>query len=282
MWFISLQIKTLCGILNYGYNLTVVFVFIFINKKGITLFISQKSKADFLCGLRQGIPIALGYLSVSFGFGITAANEGLSPWIALLISMTNLTSAGQVAGLSIIVAGGSYFEIALAEFIINLRYALMSLALSQKADKTLTTPHRLTTAFGITDEIFAVASGRYSEVSCHFLYGLILLPFLGWSAGTLCGGIAGNILPARLCSALGIAIYGMFFAIIIPPSRDSRGILTVVLLAAALSCAIKYIPLFAGISTGFSIIICGVISAVVGAVFFPQPNSDDTDGGEKR
>ncbi len=244
------------------------------------MFISQKSKADFLCGLRQGIPIALGYLSVSFGFGIAAANAGLSPWIALLISMTNLTSAGQVAGLSIIASCGSYFEMALAEFIINLRYALMSLALSQKVDKTLTTPHRITTAFGITDEIFAVASGRYDEVSRHFLYGLILLPFLGWSAGTLIGGIAGNILPARLCSALGILVYGMFFAIIIPPSRDSHGILTVVLLAAALSCAIKYIPAFSGITTGFSIIICGVISATLGAVFFPQ-STDKTDGGDE-
>ena len=130
----------------------------FNSKKGSFLFIPQKSKTDFLCGLRQGIPIALGYISVSFGFGIAAANAGLSPWIALLISMTNLTSAGQVAGLSIIVTGGSYIEMAIAEFIINLRYSLMSLSLSQKADKSLTVPHRLVTAFGITDETFVVSS----------------------------------------------------------------------------------------------------------------------------
>lgn len=244
------------------------------------MFIPQKAKTDFLCGLRQGIPIALGYLSVSFGFGIAAANAGLSPWIALLISMTNLTSAGQVAGLSIIVAGSSYVEMALAEFVINLRYALMSLSLSQKADKSLTVPHRITTSFGITDEIFAVASGRPGEVSRQFLYGLIFLPFLGWSAGTLCGSIAGNILPPRLCSALGLAIYGMFFAIIIPPSRDSHGILTVVLTAAILSCELRYIPLFNGVSSGFSIILCGVIGALIGALCFPhEPGSESGDNG---
>lgn len=255
-------------------------VFILTVRRSYLLYIPQKSRADFLCGLRQGIPIALGYISVSFGFGIAAANAGLSPWIALLLSMTNLTSAGQVAGLSIIVAGGSYLEMAIAEFVINLRYALMSLSLSQKADKSLTVPHRLVTAFGITDEIFAVASGRPGEVSRQFLYGLILLPFLGWSAGTLLGGIAGNILPPRLCSALGLAIYGMFFAIIIPPARQSRGILTVVLLAAVLSCVIRYLPIFAGVSSGFSIILCGVFGAVVGAVFFPR-RSDPADGGDK-
>lgn len=251
----------------------------FNSKKGSFLFIPQKSKTDFLCGLRQGIPIALGYISVSFGFGIAAANAGPSPWIALLISMTNLTSAGQVAGLSIIVTGGSYIEMAIAEFIINLRYSLMSLSLSQKADKSLTVPHRLVTAFGITDEIFAVAAGRPGELSRHFLYGLIFLPFLGWSAGTLLGGIAGNILPPRLCSALGLAIYGMFFAIIIPPARKSRGILIVVLVAAGLSCALRYIPLFAGVSSGTSIILCGVIGAVVGAVCFPR-KPDPTEGGD--
>lgn len=242
------------------------------------MYNSQKSKTDFLCGLRQGIPIALGYLSVSFGFGITAANAGLSPWLALLISMTNLTSAGQVAGLSIIVAGGSYMEMALAELVINLRYALMSLSLSQKTDKTLTVPHRITTAFGITDEIFAVASGRPGEISRYFLYGLILLPFLGWSTGTLLGGIAGNILPERLCSALGLAIYGMFFAIIIPPARDSVGILTVVLVSAVCSCALRYIPIFSGVSAGFSIILCGIFGALAGTIFFPRRSN----GGDER
>lgn len=243
------------------------------------MFISQKTKADFFCGLRQGIPIALGYISVSFGFGIAAANAGLSPWIALLISMTNLTSAGQVAGLSIMVAGGGYIEMAVAEFVINLRYSLMSLSLSQKADKSLTVPHRLVTAFGITDEIFAVAAGRPGEVSRQFLYGLIHLPFLGWSAGTLLGGIAGNILPPRLCSALGLAIYGMFFAIIIPPTRRSRGILVTVLTAAGLSCVFRYVPVFKGVSAGTSIILCGVFGAVIGAVCFPR-KPDSTDGGD--
>lgn len=229
-------------------------------------------------GLRHGIPIALGYLSVSFGIGITAVSQGLSVWTAVLISLTNLTSAGQVAGLSIIAAGGTFVEMALTQLVINLRYALMSLSLSQKADESLNTPRRLVTAFGITDEIFAVASGRSGDVSAHYLYGLILLPVIGWTSGTLLGGLAGTILPEMLCSALGLAIYGMFIAIIIPPARAAVGVCVVVALSAVCSCILTYVPLFSGISSGFSIIICALIAALAGAVFFPRKGN--TEGGE--
>ena len=228
-------------------------------------------------GLRHGIPIGLGYLSVSFSFGIAAVSQGLSVLTAVLISLTNLTSAGQVAGLSIIVSGGTFVEMALAQLVINLRYALMSLSLSQKADQSLTTPHRLITAFGITDEVFAVASGRPVDVSSGYLYGLILIPCLSWTAGTLIGALAGTILPPMLCSALGLAIYGMFIAIIIPPARKAIGVCAVVVLSAFFSCMLTYTPLFSGVSSGFSIIICALLASAAGAIFFPR--KEDAEGG---
>ncbi len=234
----------------------------------------DRTRQNFIRGLRHGIPIALGYLSVSFSFGIAAVSQGLDWWTALFISMTNLTSAGQVAGLGIIVAGGTFVEMALAQLVINLRYALMSLSLSQKLSARFTTLHRAVAGFGITDEIFAVASGQPGEVEPAYMYGLITLPFLGWSCGTLLGGLAGTLLPELLCAVLGLSIYGMFIAIIIPPARDSLGVCAVVLLAAGLSCALRYIPIFSGISSGFSIIICAIAASLFGALVFPRKDAE--------
>ncbi len=222
-------------------------------------------------GLKDGIPIGLGYLSVSFTFGLMAANQHLSVPEAVIISMTNLTSAGQFAGLDIISSSGSFAEMALTQLIINIRYALMSLSLSQKLDKSFTTPHRLITAFGITDEIFAVASSKDKLINKKYMYALILIPFLGWSLGTLAGAAAGGILPARLKSALGIAIYGMFLAIIIPPSKKSRGVLAAVIISSLISCLTYYLT---NISSGFSIIICAVAAAAAAALFMPVNNDE--------
>ncbi len=234
-------------------------------------------KLTFKEGLTDGIPIGLGYLSVSFSFGIAAVSQGL-PWLtATLISMTNLTSAGQVAGLGIIVGAGTLLEMALAQLIINMRYALMSLSLSQKLDSSFTTPHRFLAAFGITDEIFAVSAGKPKDITPQYMYGLILLPFLCWSAGTLLGGIAGSILPDTLCSALGIAIYGMFIAIFIPPARKSVGVLITVIISATLSCCLKYIPIFSGVSSGFAIIICALAASAAGAYFFPIKRDEEVN-----
>lgn len=224
----------------------------------------------FKDGIKDGLPIALGYLSVSFTFGITAVNMGIPAITAILISLTNVTSAGQVAGIGIIAAGGSYAEMALAQLIINLRYALMSLSLSQKLDSKFNIWHRLAVSFCVTDEVFAVASGKGEDLPPKYMYGLILLPYLFWSGGTAVGALVGSILPEMIKSALGIAIYGMFIAIIIPPSKKSRGVLFTVLLAAALSCVISYVPIFSRISSGISIIICTVIAAAAGALIFPR------------
>lgn len=152
----------------------------------------------FAKGFRHGIPIGLGYLSVAFTFGMKAVADGLSPLEALLISMTNVTSAGQFAGLPLILAQASYLEVALTQLIINLRYALMSLSISQKMDSDMNTPRRLLFSFMNTDEIFAVASSQPGKVSHWYLYGLMTAPYLGWSVGTILGAVAGTLLPVFL------------------------------------------------------------------------------------
>lgn len=229
----------------------------------------------FKSGLKDGIPIALGYLSVSFGFGISAVNGGVAPFYAVLISLTNLTSAGQVAGLGVILALGSLLEMALTQLTINIRYFLMSISLSQKLDKSFTLPHRLLAAFGVTDEIFGVASSRKGRVKPVYMYGLILLPFIGWSLGTLLGAVAGNILPADINNALGIAIYGMFVAIVIPPAKKERGVLVAALIAIAISLALGFVPLFSAITSGFAIIISAIAAAVVAALLFPIKDEEE-------
>lgn len=237
----------------------------------------KENPKSFLYGLKCGIPIALGYLAVSFGFGISAVNGGLSVLSSVIISMTNLTSAGQVAALGIIAAMGPLGEMALTQLVINLRYFLMSISVSQKLDKSFTIPHRFITSFGITDEIFAVACSQKGEIGKRFMYGLILLPFLGWTLGTLLGASAGEILPLKIKAALGIAIYGMFIAIIIPPARKEKSVAFVVIISAILSCLLYYVPFFSGISSGFSIIICAVITSVLAAAIFPHEDSEEEE-----
>ena len=232
-------------------------------------------KLTYKKGFADGLPIALGYLSVSFTFGITAVGMGIPPLAAILISMTNLTSAGQVAGIEIIAACGGYLEMAMAQLVINLRYALMGISLSQKLDKKYSLLHRIISSFGITDEIFAVASGQTEDIPPRYMYGLITLPYIFWAAGTAAGALLGAILPEKIQAALGIAIYGMFIAIVIPPAKKNFGILAVALLAAILSCIIRYVPLFSGISSGTSVIICAVIAAGLGAMVFPQKTGEE-------
>ena len=237
---------------------------------------------SFKTGLSDGIPIALGYLSVSFTFGIMASAGKLPAVIAVLISMTNLTSAGQFAGLQLILGGGSLVEMALTQLVINLRYALMSISLSQKMHKSVTFADRLWIAFGNTDEIFAVASAKPGEVGKKYMIGLILLPFFGWSGGTLLGAVAGSILPETLTSALGIAIYGMFLAIFIPAMKKSRPITVVVLVSVALSCAFAYLPGLKNVSSGFVIILCALAASAVGAVLAPIDPDAPQEAHEKQ
>ena len=230
----------------------------------------DKTQNSYIYGLNKGLPIGLGYLSVSFGFGITAVLGGIKPFEAILISMTNLTSAGQVAGIAVISALGTIVEMILTQLVINIRYCLMGIALTQKLDKSFTTLHRMITAFGITDEVFAVAASEKGMIGRRFMYGLITLPYIGWTLGTVLGVYANYILPSEVCAALGIAIYSMFMAIIIPPARDDKGVLFAAGIASLLSCVFYYVPLFSGLSQGFSIIICAVLAAGVMAYISPK------------
>ena len=231
-------------------------------------------KALFRQGIRHGIPIALGYLSVSFTFGMKALGDGLSVWQAVLLSMTNVTSAGQFAALPLMMAGGSLAEMALTQLTINLRYALMSLSLGRKLDDSMGTPQRMVFSFINTDEVFAVASSQPGRVGKSYLYGLILTPWLGWASGTLLGAVAGTLLPAFVRSALGIAIYGMFLAIILPPARQQKAVRVVTLAAVALSLAFRYVPGLNRLSSGFAIIICAVLAASLGAFLFPETETE--------
>lgn len=228
---------------------------------------------NFQKGLKDGFPIALGYLSVSFGFGILAAAAGLTPLQAWVISATNLTSAGQVAGVGIIAAGGAYLEMALTQLVINLRYSLMGLSLSQKLDGSFHTPQRLLVSYGITDEIFAVAHAQKEALTPRYMYGLILIAFLGWTGGTFLGSVAGELLPQAFTDAMGIALYGMFLAVILPAARKSRGALIVIAIAAAVSLLFYYV--ITAISSGFAIIISAVLAAAVGAWLFPISEEED-------
>ena len=228
-------------------------------------------------GLLDGIPIALGYLSVSFSFGIAAVVGGLSPLSAVLISLTNLTSAGQMAGLGIILGAGPFLEMVMTQFIINIRYFLMSLSLSQRLSPAFTLRHRLLAAFGITDEIFGVAASQKEPLLPRYMYGLILFPLIGWTLGTLLGAIAGNILPNDVRSALGIAIYGMFVAIVVPPAKRDRGVAVGVLIAIFISCLLAYCPLFSFVTSGFSIIISAVAAAAIASAIFPIAEDDQKE-----
>ncbi len=226
-------------------------------------------KKDYLCGLKDGIPIGLGYLSVSFGFAIWAARQGFPDLFLIALSASNMTSAGQVAGITIMAAAGTLTEIALSQLVINLRYALMSITLSQKLSGKMRTLHRMIASFFITDEIFALASTREGELAFSYMIGLGTLPWIGWTLGTALGVYAGTLLPASLCAALGIAIYGMFLAIIVPPMREDRGVLAAVILAVAAGLMLRYLPLFSFLSEGFVIIISAVLGALLAALFKP-------------
>ena len=229
---------------------------------------------DINKGLKDGLPIGLGYFSVSFAFGLSTVTAGFTIWQALLISMTNLTSAGQLAGVTLMAALAPFAEIALAQLVINIRYSLMSISLSQKLDNSFTLLDRFFLSAFITDEIFAVASS-YPSISRKYMRALAVLPYIGWTSGTLAGAVLGQILPADLVSSLGIAIYGMFVAIIIPPAKKSKAVLGVVLTAATLSCLIKYTPISNYISEGFSIIICAIVTATLFAVLCPVKEKED-------
>ncbi len=233
-------------------------------------------KREFKKGVKSGLPIGIGYIPVSFTFGFLAVSGGLPIWVAVIISLTNLTSAGQFAGTNLIFAGAGYLEVALTTFVINIRYMLMSLSLSQKLERKTGTLARLVMAFGITDETFVVGSLRPGTLTAPFMLGLILMPVAGWNLGTLMGGCISTLLPQALQNAMGIALYAMFIALIIPAAKASAHVLCIICIAVAVQCGLKYIPVFSFLSDGFRVIISTVTAAGLGAWLFPGTD----DGGE--
>lgn len=238
---------------------------------------------NFRMGIRDGIPICLGYLSVAFAFGILATGEGLSILEAVMISAMNVTSAGQLAAVPIIAHGGGFIELGLAQLVINMRYALMSVSLSQRLGKSVRLRDRFLVSFVNTDEVFAVAMSKEQPVGRRYLYGLILTPFLGWTLGTLLGALAGNILPEMIVSALGIALYAMFIAIVIPAAREDRKVALCALVSLVLSCVFYFVPVLSSIPSGFVIIICAVSASLLFALIAPiddESAGDGSDGNE--
>lgn len=223
----------------------------------------------FTNGIKDGLPVCLGYFGVSFAFGIFAAANGISIWQAVLISMMNLTSAGQFASIPVIASGGTLLELGLGQFVINLRYLFMSVSLSQKFGKSVGLKDRFLIAFANTDEIFAIATSKKKDVGNKYMYGLALTPFLGWITGTFLGAAMGNILPQMVVSALGIAIYAMFVAIVVPQTKGNRKILGCIIVAMALSTMFYYIPFLKKVPSGFTVIICSVSASTLFALFAP-------------
>ena len=234
--------------------------------------------SEYKKGFITGIPIGLGYLPVSFTFGLMAVQGGIPLWLAVFISLSNLTSAGQFAGTTLILANAGYFAIVLTTFVINLRYMLMSLSLSQKLEPMVTTGKRLMIGFGITDEIFALASLRQGKISAAYMYGLMTTPIFGWTLGTFLGGYTSSLLPDALQNAMGIALYTMFIAIIIPPAKKSKEIRIVIILSIAITCILKYT--ITTISSGFQVIIATLISASIMAIIAPMNHSDENEKKE--
>lgn len=223
---------------------------------------------QFLRGVRNGVPIGLGYLSVSFTFGIMAVSAGFSWWQAVLISMTTLTSAGQLAGINIMTVPGQYAEMLISQLTINIRYSFMSVSLSQLTTAEFKGIKRWLLGFFMTDEIFAVAACQ-REVSTKFFAGLAVMPYIGWTFGTLAGSLLGNVLPESVMNALCIAIYGMFVAIVAPDAKESRSLLAVVAVSVGLSCLFYYTPILKELSSGLAISVCAVVAALLGAFLFP-------------
>lgn len=225
-------------------------------------------------GFRDGIPIGLGYLAVSFSLGVAARNAGLSAFQGLLVSLLNNASAGEYAGFTVIAANGAYFEIFLMTLIANARYLLMSCALSQKFSPDTPLLHRILVGYDVTDEIFGITIARPGMLDPFYCYGAILIAAPCWAGGTALGVIAGNLLPARAVSALSVALFGMFLAVIIPPARKNRVVAAFVLISFAAGFAATRLPLLSRLSGGTRTILLTVLLSAIAAALFPVSDEE--------
>lgn len=232
------------------------------------------NRKDFLAGMKAGMPVCIGYFSVSFGFGAMAIAQGLSVLHAVLISATNLTSAGQFAGLTVIAAGSALIEMILTQLVINSRYALMSLALGPRFGPGVGTGKRLAAAFFNTDEVFALGMAREGKLTAAYFIGAGTVAAIGWISGTALGAFAGSLLPLSVRAALGVLLYGMFIAIVVPQARQEKPILLSVALALVFSCLFSWVPVLKEVSAGLAIVICTVAAAAICALVFPVEDEE--------
>ena len=240
---------------------------------GITA--NEYRKSALRAGIHDGIPIGLGYFAVSFALGIAARGAGLNAFQAFLASLLCNASAGEYAAFTLIAADATYIELALMTLVANARYLLMSCALSQRAEG-VSLPHRMLIGFDVTDELFAVTIARPGKLEPFYFYGAMLMALPGWSVGTALGNIAGNLLPARLTSALGVALYGMFLAVIIPPAKKDKILAGLVVFCFAASYALSRLPIVSAIPEGTRILILTVVIASAAALLFPRKDEEAT------
>lgn len=223
----------------------------------------------FLKGMKDGLPVALGYLAVSFTLGIAAVKSGLTPFQAFATSALNNTSAGEFAAFSLIGAGVSYMEIALTTLILNMRYILMSCALSQKIDKHTPIVHRFLMAYDVTDEIFGLSIMSEGRLDPKYTYGLITISAPSWAIGTYLGAVMGSVMPAGVLSAMNLALYGMFIAVIVPPAKKDKTIAVVIAVSMLSSLMFSVLPGLREISSGIVVIILTVVISLAAAILFP-------------
>ncbi len=229
----------------------------------------QTNTSWFLKGMKDGIPISLGYLAVSFTLGIAAKNAGLTAFQAMLTSLTNNASAGEFAGFTLIAANASYLEIAIMMLVANARYLLMSCSLSQKISPNTPLIHRFLIGFDVTDEIFGISISVPGKLTPYYTYGAIVVAMPGWSIGTYLGVVMGNILPSNVVSALSVGLYGMFLAVIIPPARKNKILAILITCSMIASFVCSKLSIFAALSSGMKIIILTVVIAGTAAILFP-------------
>lgn len=235
---------------------------------------------DFIYGIKRSTPVGIAYLAVSFAFGVMAV-KGITPLMATIISLTNLTSSGQFAGVRLIFEAASYLEIAATVFLINLRYSLMSTSLSQKLDETIPSWKKLIFGFAITDELYAIAINEdRRRLSSSYMFGMMVLPILGWTLGTLLGGLSSTIFSDRIIEALSLALYSMFIAIIMPDAKKSFGVFMVISISIVISCVFEFVPYLSNVNPGLKIIIPTIIGATLGALIFPVKDEKESEGKE--
>lgn len=229
---------------------------------------------EYLAGMKAGLPICIGYLSVSFGFGAMAVAQGLSIFQSVLISALNLTSAGQFAGLTVLTTGAAIVELVMIQLVINSRYALMSMALVQRLGPQTSVGRRMAAAFFNTDEVFALGMARQGTLTESYFAGAGTIAAIGWISGTALGAVAGSLLPASVRMAMSTLLYGMFIAIVIPQAKQEKPMAICALVALILSCLFSWMPLLKTVSSGLAIVICTVVAAAACALLFPAEEDD--------